>query len=69
MPSLCSGLVTRIPDRPEFVRPKRGTANGGDVMQPVLFMTVCHPPPFPRTLGKEGKKARDRRESKLEQIK
>jgi hypothetical protein len=27
MPSLCTNLVTRIPDHSELVRPKRGTSN------------------------------------------
>ena len=29
MPSLCTNLVTRIPDRFELVRPKRGNSNEG----------------------------------------
>ena len=62
MPSLCSGLVTRIPGRPELVRPKRGTANGGDVATSIIHDGLLSPPfPSPEFLERKEEGARPAR--------
>ncbi len=60
MPSLCSNLVTRIPDRFELVRPKRGNSNeGGQHIGRIAYDDSLSPALLPRLYGEEGKGKRD----------
>ncbi len=61
MPSLCTNLVTRIPDHSELVRPKRGTSNeGGYPIAHIVRDGSLSPTLLSRLYGEGGEGKRDR---------